>query len=294
MTMRETMTRLTRLTTLLTLLALLAPAAASADSIELAKRHYKLGEEMFNRADYAGAIVQFKAAYENSKKPALLYNIARCQESLGQHAEAIKTYETYLGSKPRDAEQIKARISNLRRLVQQKTPAPTPAPAPTPSPTPAPASVPPETSTVTPSEMTPETGTGRPNSRPPTPGAAARCGAGSPSAQAARCWSPAWCSAPWPPPRPQELEEGYRDGKEFGDLQDSVDAGESLQTGQIVTLIAGGAALAAGVVLLYLHYGRGEKADEGETKESDDDLASVWLAPMAASGGAYLGGGFSF
>jgi tetratricopeptide (TPR) repeat protein len=138
MTLRETMTKLTKLTTLLALLALLAPTLARADSTELAKRHYKLGEMMFNRADYAGAISQFKSAYRHSKKPALLYNIARCHESLGQHAEAIKTYEVYLESKPRDAEQIKARISNLQRLVQQKAPTPTPTPTPTPPPPPPP------------------------------------------------------------------------------------------------------------------------------------------------------------
>jgi hypothetical protein len=148
------------------------------------------------------------------------------------------------------------------------------------------------TSTVTPPEMTPETGTDE--------GGPTDSGRGSPlwgwvtvGAGGALLVTGVVLGA-MASAKATELEEGYRDGKEYGDLQETEDAGTSLQTGQIITMIAGGAALAAGAVLLYMHYGRGEKAEEGETKQSDDDLASIWVAPMATPGGAYLGGGLSF
>jgi tetratricopeptide (TPR) repeat protein len=110
-------------------------AVAQSDD-ELAKRYYKLGEELYNRADYEGAYKQFQQSYEISKRPALLFNMARCQESLGQHEKAIELLTEYLSSNPDNRTVIEARIANLRRLVERKrqeqaSPPPATAPVPT-------------------------------------------------------------------------------------------------------------------------------------------------------------------
>ena len=59
------------------------PARAEKD-IELAKEYYDLGEKLYKRSDFKGAIVNFEKSYSYSKHPELLFNIARCQESMGQ------------------------------------------------------------------------------------------------------------------------------------------------------------------------------------------------------------------
>ncbi len=99
---------------------LFTPLPALAEDTALAKQYYKLGEELYTRADYAGALNQFKQAYAHSRRPALLYNMARCREMLGQHEDAIDLYTQYLRSKPQHSATIEARIINLRELVKQR------------------------------------------------------------------------------------------------------------------------------------------------------------------------------
>jgi hypothetical protein len=99
---------------------LVAPPVAAQTDEELAKRYSKLGEVLYNRSEYEGALKQFKRSYDYSERPALLYNIARCHESLGQHEKAIDVYTKYLATKPRQRGIIEQRIKNLRRLVQKK------------------------------------------------------------------------------------------------------------------------------------------------------------------------------
>lgn len=96
------------------------PTAASESDEELAKRYFTLGQELYNRSDYAGALVQFEQSYKYAQKPALLFNIARCHESLGHPDEAIEYYERYMATNPPAEERIGARIENLRQLAAQK------------------------------------------------------------------------------------------------------------------------------------------------------------------------------
>ncbi len=93
-----------------------AQAASAADRL-LAKQYYRLGQTLFNQASYAEAFVQFQKAYEASGRPALLYNMARCQELLGQIGQAVALYRRYLSEagNPRDRADIEARIRNLER-----------------------------------------------------------------------------------------------------------------------------------------------------------------------------------
>jgi len=113
-------------TALLVAILVLAPAGAGAQEGQsdeaLAKQYYKLGEELYNRADYEGALKQFRQSHKYSKKPALLYNMARCYESMGRLTEAIKHYEAFLESSPQapNAPVIRARIGNLQKRLEAK------------------------------------------------------------------------------------------------------------------------------------------------------------------------------
>lgn len=91
-----------------------APSEAAPADKELAQRFFQLGAELYNRADYAGALKQFEQAYRHSHAPGLLFNIGRCQESMGQLEQAIASYEAYLKTNPADKPKVEARLSNLR------------------------------------------------------------------------------------------------------------------------------------------------------------------------------------
>ena len=72
----------------LLVLTLLAPLPARAQGSgaddALAKQYYKLGVELYDRSDYEGALKQFEKAYSHSKRPAFVYNMARCYEFMGK------------------------------------------------------------------------------------------------------------------------------------------------------------------------------------------------------------------
>jgi len=103
------------------MLCLAVPASAElSDDDTLARRCFELGQTLYARADYEGAIKQFSEAYRLSRRPALLFNIARTRENLGQHEEAITVYQQYLRTRPADAIEVEARLANLRQLVERK------------------------------------------------------------------------------------------------------------------------------------------------------------------------------
>ena len=279
------MTRSPRGLTCLALLLLLLPAASAygqQGDTNLAKRYYKLGEELYNRADYEEALKQFKRAYTYSGQAALLYNMARCRESLGQHKQAVEHYERFLkeGS-PKDPSVIKARIANLRRLIDKKEkPAP---PAPKPSPTP-PASQPkPTPAPVTPKPKPAPKPTPVPD--PPKTASPSRplrttgwilVGVGGVSLVAGAVFSGLAAG------KASDMEQYNADGREYKEVIGDEEEGQSMQTGQIVALVAGGVVVATGAVLLILD------ARKQRTERR------AWLAPVITPGGALVAGGVQF
>jgi tetratricopeptide (TPR) repeat protein len=243
-------------------LSLLAPAAARAQGGDdaLAKQYYKLGEELYNRADYEGALKQFTQAFNLSKRPALLYNMGRCQESLGNYEKAIELYSEYLKSGPENPAVLEARIANLRKLIEKKkaaqpSPAPAPAPAPTPAPEPAPVDGP------------------RPLRWPGWISVAAggallvtgiALGAVAKSKQ-------------------REVEDANSKGREYAEVKSIEDSGRALGKASIATVVVGSAAAATGAVLLIL-----------DARRSRGGERRAWLAPAVVPGGASLAGGMSF
>ncbi len=216
-------------TLLFIICCLAAPPAAAETDIELAKQHYDLGEKLYKRSDFKAAIVQFEKSYAHSKKPALLFNIAHCHESMGHFEQAIEFYRRFLENKPDNAAIVRSRIKNLERMKADRD-KPSPAPvAPPPSPA---------RSFWIPGWVLVGTGA-----------ALAITGAGLGAASAAKA---------------DELEEASRMGapQSYSEYEDLEGQGKALELGMIVTLAVGGAALATGAVLLILDLTGGESPEQ--------------------------------
>ena len=114
--------------------SLARPALAMSEEDERAKAHFLAGQSYYDQASYADALKEFNEAYRLSKKSALLYNIARCFEGLGQLGDAVNMLERYLTDEPAtpDRTSIEERIHNLKER-QQRAAAPPPPVAPPPA-----------------------------------------------------------------------------------------------------------------------------------------------------------------
>ncbi len=310
-----------RLQTLLMIFALLlpgrpAPCQTKADE-EFAKRHFKLGEEYHNRADYEKALEHFTKSFELSKKPALLFNMARCRELLGEHEKAIELYNRYLKHAPPQADLIKERVANLAKLVKkqkdkseanQKKPAEPKKPE---KPKPAPPK--PEESAASSRSVAEQREDGGAQSANPSGPYGVKLRAprrGAAHTQTAQAEPP---SNPEPPSRAMriagwtlvgvgaaglitgvvagalaaekasELEDLNAAGKtEYASVMEEDDAGRTLQSLQVAAMAGGGVVAAVGAVLLILDY---RKASAERT---------AWLAPAMGRDGAMMTAGVRF
>lgn len=118
-----------------------ATALGQGDSPDdLARRHFESGVAYLQEADYENALKAFEKAYELSKRPDLLLNIATVHERKGDFKAAVASLKKYLEVAP-DSEQratVEARITNLEKRAQEGTTEPPPTgPGETPGETPA-------------------------------------------------------------------------------------------------------------------------------------------------------------
>ena len=126
------------------LLVVPARAAAQASSDDLARRHFDSGAAYLQESDYENALKAFEKAYELSKRPAILINIATVEERRGNLDGAIAALRKYLELEPNGehAETTRLRLQNLEKRASETAPAVAPLPPPTPPPAPAPAAAP--------------------------------------------------------------------------------------------------------------------------------------------------------
>lgn len=110
------------------LTATLAPTKAaradgpspSSEAIKDAGKHFQRGVALFNEADYAGALVEFKRANEIAPNVAVLYNIAQTHFQLRSYAAALQTFERFLAESPSTADhraEVESTIETLRSRV---------------------------------------------------------------------------------------------------------------------------------------------------------------------------------
>jgi tetratricopeptide (TPR) repeat protein len=136
----------------------LASARAQAQapsSDDLARRHFDSGAAYLQESDYDNALKAFEKAYELSKRPAILINIATVEERRGNLEGAITALRKYLELEPagEHTETTKLRLQNLEKRAAEAGPRPAPVPPPSsaqpappppaPAPTPAPKTPPP-------------------------------------------------------------------------------------------------------------------------------------------------------
>jgi hypothetical protein len=61
-----------------------------------ARDAFESGKILFRDGDFAGALVKFKLAYETSKDPRLLWNMAACEKNQRHYANVLRLVERYL------------------------------------------------------------------------------------------------------------------------------------------------------------------------------------------------------
>jgi Tetratricopeptide repeat len=101
-----------------------APAFAqpvrSPEATRDAGKHFQRGVALFNEADYAGALAEFKKAYEIAPNPAVLYNIGQTHFQLRSYAAALQVFERYLAEAGASADhraEAEANVETLRARV---------------------------------------------------------------------------------------------------------------------------------------------------------------------------------
>ena len=73
-----------------------APPSLSESLTGEAKADYESGKILFGDGDNAGALVKFKSAYEKSKDPRLLWNMAACEKNLRRYSRALRLVRQYV------------------------------------------------------------------------------------------------------------------------------------------------------------------------------------------------------
>ena len=83
--------------------------------VEQARADFERGAALYRAGDFRAALAAFEAAQARAPAPQSLFNIARCQERLGQLADAVDSYTAYLSAAP-DAPDRAAVVSRIQEL----------------------------------------------------------------------------------------------------------------------------------------------------------------------------------
>ena len=102
-----------------------ASAQASPDRqarIAEAKRAFTLGTTAYELGEFETALLQFRRAYELTKSPDLLYNIASVADRLRLDADALEAYRGYLAARPgsEDRDHVEGRIGVLESAIRAR------------------------------------------------------------------------------------------------------------------------------------------------------------------------------
>lgn len=112
------------------------PAWAQSDpEMEQSRRRYDAGAKAVQEGRFREALAEFAAAYEFSRMPDLLWNMAECARKLDERDRALSLYKQYVSEAPQ-GEKVAEANERIRELEAQKAPPATPPPAPVPTPAP--------------------------------------------------------------------------------------------------------------------------------------------------------------
>jgi len=114
------------LTALAVVVAPLAVRTARADqATDQARTHYARGKELFAARDYRSSIAEFAKANDLAPSPILEFNIGLAHDRLGEKAEAVRRYRSYLQQVPAadNRAAVQAKIDSLEAELKAETPA---------------------------------------------------------------------------------------------------------------------------------------------------------------------------
>jgi tetratricopeptide (TPR) repeat protein len=100
-----------------------AEAVATPAAMELARAQYKRAEGCYSAGDYTCAAAGYRAAYEQSHRPELLFNVAQAERHLGNTQEAIAAYQGFLREKQNPNPKVRAQAEQYIAFLQVATPA---------------------------------------------------------------------------------------------------------------------------------------------------------------------------
>jgi hypothetical protein len=72
------------------------PPSLSETLKDSAKSDYESGKLLYTDGDYAGSLVKFSSAYEASKDPRLLWNMATCEKNLRHYSKSLSLLRRYV------------------------------------------------------------------------------------------------------------------------------------------------------------------------------------------------------
>ena len=98
------------------------PAPPPTVPADPAREHYERGLAKYNLAEFDAAIVEFKASYELSHAPRLLFNIAQAYRLKKDYESALYFYNTYLRADPNppNLDDVDAKIDEMKRALDEQ------------------------------------------------------------------------------------------------------------------------------------------------------------------------------
>lgn len=99
------------------------PAKRSREQKQQGREYFERGSAYYQVSEYEKAIAEFQKSYDLTDDPALLYNIGRCHEEMGNAEQAVGYYSRYLAKSPNasDASEVRDRIDRIEKTEREKT-----------------------------------------------------------------------------------------------------------------------------------------------------------------------------
>jgi hypothetical protein len=100
---------------LVMLLALAFASVANAQDFDQAERHFSAAQTAFATQHFKTAAIEFQAAYEITRDPLLLYNVAESWQKSGDGRKSVASYRAYLKLLPNatDKKEVQSRIAMI-------------------------------------------------------------------------------------------------------------------------------------------------------------------------------------
>jgi tetratricopeptide (TPR) repeat protein len=92
---------------------------AQQEDVAKARDHYKRGTKAYDLGRYLEAAREYETAYEIKDDPALLYNIAQAYRLGGDHANALRSYRSFLRRLPNapNRPDVETKIAELQKVI---------------------------------------------------------------------------------------------------------------------------------------------------------------------------------